>query len=614
MLNPITKKILKLDLDEEKACVEELDGDVIEDYVGGKGIGAYLLYREVTKKGSIKSLSSDNPVIFATGPLTGTRAPAMRGVVISISPLTGGFVDSYFGGHFAQEIKYAGYDAIMITGKAKKPLYIEIEDGRVEFRDGTHLSGADTFETRNKIKEDLEDDTYKIACVGPAGENKVPFALISCDPNRQAGRGGIGAVMGDKNLKAISVKGNNLICVNDLQGFKAVIDKALEELNASEEIEELSQYGTAPTIWFSHQEGLLPVNNYQRSTKEPRGISHIDQRDKLWLRHEGCAGCPIACSKQGAVRTGKRKGTKSDIVEYESSALMGSNLGLKDIKELAYLNYLCDALGLDSMSMGGVLGFAMECFEKGIMKSEEYDDIELSFGSTKNLEQAVKQTAYVEGKLGKLLSLGVARAAKELNEGAKDFANHVKGMELPAFEPRSAPGMGLAYLTADRGGCHQRAFPINYEVAGELFNGEKIERTGTKNKAAIVIDDQDYLAALDILVKCDFGGFALSEETYLELYRTATGDKSMDSKRLKKIGERIWNTTRIINVKQGIDYSKEKLPKRFYEPIPDGPLKGNKFTEEDEEKMLQDYYDLRGWDDKGHPTSEKLKELNIKFN
>ncbi|UMZ74559.1 aldehyde ferredoxin oxidoreductase family protein [Natranaerofaba carboxydovora] len=611
MIEPLTRKVLKIDLEKETYEVEILSREVMEKYVGGKGLGAWLLYRESCNNGKmIHPLGYNNPLIFATGPLTGTRAPAMRGVIISTSPLTGGFVDSYFGGHFAQEVKYAGFDAVMVTGNAQKPIYLKIEDGHVEFRDGENLKGLDTFETKEKIREELNDNSYKTACIGPAGENQVPFSLVSCEYNRQAGRGGIGAVMGAKNLKAVAVKGTNMVSVKDKEKFKKAIDKAIGGLESSEEIEELSNFGTAPTMWFSHQEGLLPVNNYQKGTSEPKGISHIDQRDKLWLRHEGCASCPIACSKQGVIREGKRKGTKSDIVEYETSALMGANLGLTDVKELTYLVYLCDALGLDGMSMGGVLGFAMECYEKGIMKAEDFDGIELSFGSAENLEKAIIDTAGVEGKLGKLLSTGVSRASKKLNTKSKEFACHVKGMEFPAFEPRSSPGMGLAYLTADRGACHQRAFPINYEVGGELFDGEEIERTGTNKKAEIVIDDQDYLAALDTMVKCDFGSFGISEDAYLELYEAATGDE-MSSERLKEIGERIWNTTRMFNVMQGIDYKKEKLPKRFYEQIPDGPVKGNKFTEEDEEKMLQEYYRLRGWNEQGHPTEEKLKELKI---
>ncbi len=611
MHNGSTGNILWIDLSSETTEKTTVSQEVKDKYIGGKGLGAWILYQEGIKANKIDPLGEENPLIFATGPLTGTRAPAMRGVVISTSPLTGGFVDSYFGGHFAQEIKYAGYDAIVIKGVAKKAIYLQIEDDNVIFKDASSIVGKDAIETKEIIKEDLKDHSYKTACIGPAGENMVPYALVSCEYNRQAGRGGIGAVMGSKNLKAITAKGTNLVKVKDLAKFRTAVNKAIEELNSSEEIEELSEFGTAPTMWFSHQEGLLPVNNYQRGTDEPTGISHIDQREKLWLRHEGCAACPIACSKQGVIRTGKRKGTKSDIVEYETSALMGANLGVKDIKELAYLVNLCDRLGLDGMSMGGVLGFAMECYEKGLMKPEDYDGIELNFGSSENIELAIKKTAHGDGKLGKFLAKGVKKASMELNEKAEEFANHVKGLELAAFEPRSSTGMGLAYLTADRGGCHQRAFPINYEVGGVPYNGEKVNRTGWEKKAEIVIDDQNYLASLDTMVKCDFGGFGISEETYLGLYKSATGDKSMEKEKLNKIGERIWNLTRLFNINQGLDYSKEKLPKRFFEPIPDGPVKGNHFTREDEARMLKEYYKQRGWDEKGVPTEEKLRELEI---
>ncbi len=603
-------RVLKIDLSEQKSWVEEISPEIKELFVGGKGLATWLLYNDTKSYQQVDPYGEENPVIFAGGPLTGTAAPAMRGVAVSTSPLTNGYVDSYYGGHFAQEIKYAGFDALVIRGKSKKPVVLAIKNDDVEFLDGDEYWGKDTFQVNKQIKKDMNDNSLKIASIGQAGENQIPYALVSCEYNRHAGRGGIGSVMGSKQLKAISVAGTNTIGVYDEDAFDAAIKRANSELQSSEEVTELTESGTSPTLWFAHSEGLLPVNNYQRGTFNPDGLSNQAQNKQIWLRDEGCASCPIRCSKVGVIRDGKHKGTHSDIVEYETAALMGTNLGLSDIREVAYLLHLCDALGMDGMSAGSTIGFAMECFEEGILSSDDCDGIELAFGSSENVDRVLTDIAYNQGTLGKLLAKGTKKAAEELGKEAKDRASHVKGMDIPAWGPRGAPGMGLAYMTADRGACHQRAFPIDYEVGGAPFNGKTFERYQIEGKAEAVASDQNFLAALDTFVKCDFGTFGISQESYAKLFESATGEK-FDEQRLYQLGERIWNVSKLFNLKQGITKKDEKLPKRFHEPLPDGPAQGHKFTQEDERIMLEEYYKYRGWDEQGYPTESKLQALGI---
>ncbi|MCW3489062.1 aldehyde ferredoxin oxidoreductase family protein [Dethiobacter alkaliphilus] len=603
-------KILFVDLSKQTSWEESVPDHVRKNYIGGKGLAAWLLY-EHTGQNEIDPLGADNPVIFAAGPLTGTGAPSMRGVVVSTSPLTGGFVDSYYGGHFAQELKYAGYEALFITGQATEPVFIQVEDNEVKILPAHDYWGMDTFAVNAAIKRDLQDPSVKIAAIGPAGEQLVSFALVSCEYNRQAGRGGIGAVMGSKKLKAVSVKGTNLVPVADKNRFQQSIQEAERELLDSPDIRLLTEYGTATSLWFAHNEGLLPVHNYKKGTFAPDNLDQHAQNEKIWLRSTGCAGCPIRCSKVGVIRQGKRKGTVTDIVEYETAAMMGTNLGIDDIREVAYLVDLCDGLGLDGMSCGSAVGFVMECLEKGILTPQQTGGLALSFGSTENVAALIEQIAYQNGPLGELLAGGAANAAAKLGPEAEEFAVHVKKMDVPAWGPRGVPGMGLAYMTADRGACHQRGFPINYEAGGVPFNDREVERLAIHGKAEMVIHDQNYSAALDTMVKCDFGTFGISEDTYRKLYEAATGD-ALSSERLERTGERIWNLTRLINLKQGLTYEDEKLPKRFHQPLPDGPEAGHKFTREDELVMLNEYYRLRGWDEKGRPTTETLLNLAIK--
>lgn len=601
-------KLLLVDLTRRESSALEIHPDLKQTFVGGKGLGARLLY-DLLPPGC-DPLGPENIIMFMSGPLTGTLAPAMRGCVITKSPLTGTFLDSYYGGHLSPEIKYAGYDGIVIRGKAEPPVYLWIDDGEVEFKDASHLWGLDTFATNHQIKNDLDDSTIKVACIGPAGENLVRFALISCEYNRQAGRGGSGAVMGSKNLKAIAIRGTHSVEVRDMDAFREAVKKAYSEMN-EETTGSFTLYGTPGSIPFANEEGLLPFRNFHDGTFDKAdAIGPEAQIKHLWQRDVACAGCPIRCSKMGKIRTGKFGGTVSDTMEYELLGLLGSNLDIGNIKALIHLANRCDALGLDGMSTGVVLGFAMEAFEKGLIDSSEADGHDLRFGSVEAADYLVETIATRKGSLGRLLGEGVKRAAEQLGGAAEAFAMHIKGLESPAFDPRSVPGMGLALATADRGGCHQRGFPLLHEIDGK-WQDVPIERYSLERKAEIVVHVQNYLTALDTLVKCDFAQYGIQEDTYRQMLAGATGmELSMED--LLSLGEKVWNMVKLFNIREGFERKDDTLPKRFMtEPLPSGPGKGHKIPKEDLDKLLDDYYRLRGWDSSGKPKPETLDRLGL---
>ncbi len=601
-------KLLYVDLNKGTGTEMPLDPQLAENFVGGKGFGAKILY-DLLPAGC-DPLSPQNILMFMPGPITGTLAPANRGCVVTKSPLTNTFADSYFGGHFAQEIRFCGYDGIVITGAAAEPSYLWIDEGKVEVRSAEGAWGLDTFAAVEKIREELGDISVKTACIGPAGEKMVSFALINCEYNRHAGRAGTGAVMGSKNLKAVVLRGSKPVIPADAEAFSAAVDQAYKELAEDETIASFTTDGTPASIDFANDEQLLPTNNYTDGAFEGAGGLNAEaQRKHFWLRNVACAGCPIACGKVGIIKRGRRKGLVTDVVEYETAAMVGSNLGIKDIREVSYLVKKCDALGLDGMSAGGVIGFAIEAFQNGLITAEQTGGLELKFGDTATAEYLLDAIAAREG-LGDLLAGGVKQAAARLGGGADQYAVHVKGLESPAWGPRSVPGMGLALATADRGGCHQRAFPILYEVGGE-WNGVEVDRAALKGKGEIVAHLQNYLAALDTLVKCDFAAYGIRDATYCRLLETATGG-SWDVEKLMALGERIWNQVRLFNLREGFTRADDTLPKRFTEqPLPEGPFAGQMITLQDLDRMLDEYYAVRGWDEEGKPTEEKLKQLGL---
>ena len=583
-----------------------LPDDVLEQYVGGKGIGAYLLALHQDPRAG--PFDPPNPLIFATGPLTATRAPSMRSVVVFQSPVTRLFTDAHFGGSFGQEIKQAGYDGLLITGRASAPCYLEIRDDRVAIRDAAHLWGLDTYETYDRLRPDYPEKQWRIACIGPAGEQKVKFAVIDCDPHRQAGRGGGGAVMGAKNLKAIVVRGTGKPKAANPDAFNEWVRATIrDEMRDNDYVKGFRTGGTAASIPWADVEGLLPTRNFQRgSFPQAEELGDAAQRERYWYRDVACAACPIACTKLGRLTEGPYEGLEGDSLEYESAAMLGSNLEVGRTDEAIYLGLLCDKLGLDTISAGSVLGFACEAVEKGLLEAD------LRFGDTESLA-AMLQDIVARRGAGDLLAEGVRAAAAKIGNGADAFAIHVKGLELPAWGPRGVPAMGLAYMTADRGGCHQRAFPILFEAGGETWKGQSYDRLALDGKAQLLAEVQNRLAGLDTLITCDFARYAIKDQTYLELLTAATG-RQMTLDELYRLGERIWNLTRLFNLKAGMTKEDEDLPRRFKEePLPDGPAAGHRFTDEDIERLRSEYYAVRGWDENGVPRPETITRLGLAY-
>lgn len=605
MATSYTNRYLHIDLTTGAHSIFALPAEVLDRYVGGKGIGAYLLakYQDPTAA----PYSPPNPLIFVVGPLTGAQAPSMRSIAVFQSPATRLFTDSHFGGFFGQELKSAGYDGMVIVGQAATPVLLEINGEHVAVKPASDLWGLDTYEVYDRLHVDYPEKDWRIACIGPSGENLVKFAMIDCDWHRQAGRGGGGAVMGAKNLKAIVARGVGKASLYDPDRFKAARKVALGQLKESPSIQGFTAGGTAASIPWADVEGLLPTRNFQRgSFPGAAALGDEAQRAKFWDRNLACAACPIACTKEGTLKEGEFAGMKGDSLEYESAAMLGSNLEIGDTGEAVCLGLTCDQLGLDTISAGAVLSFACEAAERGLL------DTKARWGDVHSLIALLEDIAHRRG-VGDVLAEGVRIAAARLGGEAGRFAIHVKGLELPAWGPRGAPGMGLAYMTADRGGCHQRAFPILYEVGGESWKGMTYERLALDGKAALLAELQNKLAGLDCFITCDFARYGIQEPEYLELLAGATG-RQMSQEELYELGARIWNLTRLFNLKAGLTAADEDLPIRFKsEPLPDGPAAGHYFSDEDIVRLRSEYYAVRGWDETGVPRPETLAALGVEY-
>jgi len=603
MLGGYIGKILRVDLTERRISTEKLDAEIAKKFIGGKGLGAKILYDSL--KLGTDPLSPENILIFASGPLTATLAPtSARWAVVTKSPLTNIFLDCQVGGYFGAAMKLAGFDCIIMEGKADSPVYLWVHDGNAEILNAGDLWGKGCFETENTLKKRLGESAH-VASIGPAGENLVRYACISVDKYRQAGRGGAGAVMGSKNLKAVAVRSASYkIEYADPEGFREAAKKALKVIRENSFIPLRRKYGTP--IWVApvNKAALLPTRNFRTGVFEKaENISGETMRDKIVVKDGTCYNCIIQCWKYTHVESGKYEVEELAGPEYESIALLGSDCGVGSIEAVAHASMLCDDLGLDTISTGNSIAFAMECYERGLLTAEDTDGLELKFGNADAEIEMVKKIAYRKG-LGNLLAEGVRRASKKIGDGSERFAMHVKGLEIPGYDPRGAFGMALAYATSDRGACHQRAWTVRAEIEGKLE-----PRFSTKGRARFVKETQDERAMCFSLVLCDFA--PLEVKHFVELLNKATGFNFTVEDYLKT-GERIWNLTRLFNVREGITRKDDTLPPRFMEePLPEGATKGQVVTKEMLDEMLDEYYALRGWDKNGVPTEEKLKELGL---
>jgi aldehyde:ferredoxin oxidoreductase len=593
-------KILRVDLTRGELKVEELDPKLGAKFIGGRGLGSKILFDEIDPK--VDPFSPNNKLIMATGPLTGTSASAAgRYMVITKSPLTGTIACSNSGGHFGAELKFAGFDLIIFEGKAKEPVYLFIEDGKAEIRDAKTLWGKTTHETTDKILSETDMDA-RVACIGPAGEKLARYACVINDKHRAAGRSGVGAVMGSKNLKAVAVKGSGSITIANKEAFRKASLDVFKKVKANPVASTgLPTYGTTVLVNIINASGILPTRNFNEGVFEgAEKISGETIAEDILVRNRACFSCPIACGRVVKVTNPKYE-CFSEGPEYESDWSMGACCGIDNLDAIAKGNYLCDTLGLDPISAGVTIACGMELFEKGIISTKEVGR-SLNFGDADAMVEMIRAIGYREG-FGDALAEGSYRLAEKY--GHPEYSMSVKKQEFPAYDGRGVQGMGLQYATSNRGACHVRGYLISPEILG---SPQKLDPFETEEKAGWVKAFQDLTAVVDSAGLCLFNTFAFGGPEILEYLKTATGIE-MSLEELMKAGERIWNLEKVFNLKAGITGKDDRLPDRLVkEPMPSGPAKG-KVVELG--KMLPEYYELRGWDKEGVPTKEKLKELGL---
>lgn len=616
MVNGYVGEILKINLSNSK--IEKIfpEEKILRNYIGGSGLGIRFLY-DLTGKDT-DPLGEENVLIFMTGPLTGTRAFSSDRFQVTIkSPLTGIFGEANCGGTWGSALKRSGYDGIIITGKSKKPVFIWIDNKNVKILDASSLWGLDTFETDLKLK-DLAGTKSEALCIGPAGENLVKFASISTvgEHSRVAGRSGVGAVMGSKKLKAIVVQGDQkfeIINKSGLDDFHKKYAKSLAKNNVAEYLRELGTFGGVES---SETIGNLPVKNWSEIRfKDANLVTGQVLIDKGYLKKRYyCGSCNIGCGRCIQIEEGKYK--TDGIIggpEYESAALLGPNLLLKDIEALMKANELCNRYGMDTITTGSVIGMAMECYEKGLINKKFLDGKELKWGDPEAILDMIHKIGKREGA-GNILAEGTREMANIIGSYSIEFAPQVKGLEFAAHDPRAKIGSALGNATSNRGACHMAANTSGFEGAG----GSVIEGMGydaapdrftIDGKAEFVMKWENFMGMFDTIPSCKFiasCGIGLSQIT--ETLELITGF-GIDNREFLRIGERIFNLKRLYNVNCGITRKDDTLPARFLMHIKEEGDKGHTYAPLG--KLLSEYYKLRGWDEIGIPTPEKLKELDV---
>lgn len=602
MMGGYMNRILRIDLSKEKIGEEKPEKDWSIKYIGGRGWGA----RKVWESGiDVDPLGPDNLMFFASGPLTGLLIPsAGKMTIVSISPATRIYADSSVGGAFGAELKQAGYDAIALSGVSKKPVYIMIDDGDVEIRDAEEYWGMGALATEERLKKDIGDNGIHVLSIGPAGEKLVKFACITSDYGRNAGRTGMGAIMGSKKLKAIVVRGFKDIPVADVDKFLEIAYDSFNSIYENEFLDIWQRQGTLQVIAWANERGVLPTRNFQETMFEHAEEIGGDKMEEVKTTDRACFACPMTCGNYCVIKEGNTK-VVVEGPEYETAAMLGSACGIKDLKTVIKANNLCDDLGIDTISSGNLVGLLMEAYEKGILTKEDTGGIELKFGNGEALLKILEMIAKREG-IGDIVAEGV-RAVTEKWREMKPFAIQAKGLEQSAYDTRASPGMALAYATCDVGAHHSRAWVISKDL--EMQN-----KWTAEERAKLVIYHQHIRPLFDCLGVCRLEWIELSvdENIYADFYTAVTGVKTTLKKLLER-SEAIYNLTRAINILKGISRKDDYPPERFFcDPVPTGPLKGKLLHREEYDNLLDTYYRLRGWDSRGVPTERTLLRLGLK--
>lgn len=601
MLGGYMGKILRVNLSTGKVSEEPLNEQLAKNFIGARGYAAKIIFDEVNPKAD--PLGPENKLIFATGPLTLTPSPTgARYDVVTKSPLNNTIAASNSGGFWGPELKKAGYDMIIVEGKAQKPVYLWVTEDKVEIKDAAHLIGKDTSETTDTIIEGLGGDKQiKVACIGPAGENLVKFACVINDKARAAGRTGVGAVMGSKNLKAIAVRGHKKAPIAKEDKFKEVLKVAMDKIKTNGVTSQgLPKYGTMVLNHIIDEHGLYPTRNFQTSVFE--GVDKVSGEklaETYLVRNKACYGCPIGCGRVTKLPNVE----EGEGPEYETSWAFSADCDIDDLAAVIKAHYICNKMGIDGISTGTTIATAMELYERGYLKKEEFEgEPEPKFGSTEALLHYSETIALRRG-LGDKLAEGSYEFAKA--HGHPELSMSVKKQDIPAYDPRGAQGHALEYATSNRGACHVRGYLISPEILGLP---EKLDPFVTEGKAQWVKTFQDLTAVIDSEGLCLFTSFALGAEDYANLLSAVTGFEYSTEEALKA-GERIWNLEKLWNLKVGLTKADDTLPPRFLkDPMPDGAAKGQVVHLN---VTLPEYYKVRGWSDAGIPTEAKLKELNL---
>jgi aldehyde:ferredoxin oxidoreductase len=586
--------LLHVDLTGKATVREPLPEPAMRPLLGGKGLGAYLLLKELPSH--VDPLSPENMLILDVGPLTGTTAPTGgRLGSTTKSPATGTYSDAYCGGFIGQTLKYAGYDAVILQGAAPEPVMLVIDDAHVELRPASHLWGQTIPQTNESLREQFGAG-WQTLVIGPPGEKRTNIAGIF-NETRALARGGVGAVMGSKNLKAIVVRGTGTVTVADRPRFDRALQLATRAIRMSSNISRMKQDGTANILEFINAVGALPTRNFRQGQFEAAdAITGSAFRAHEWKSDYACFGCPIACSKVTRPVDGKLL----EGPEYETTFALGSNCGIGDREAIIRMSLLCDEYGIDTISAGGIVGFVMEMFETGLLCASDLDGIEPRFGNCQAALALIGKMARVEG-CGEWLSQGVAKIAENHPEAAP-FAMHVKGLEMPAYHPNAAKGMALGYAISERGACHLRGAPLSEVLGG----ADPLTPDG---KAQLFREHQSESALWNSAVLCYFPGFGMNLKELWQLVNAVTGFDYESVKEFEQAGERINTLCRLFNAREGFDRKQDTLPARnLSQPLADGPAKGQ-VVELD--GMLDGYYARMGWDKNGIPTTQRLGELGL---
>ncbi|MFC1868167.1 aldehyde ferredoxin oxidoreductase family protein [Thermodesulfobacteriota bacterium] len=608
-----TGKILRINLSKMTSEEEALPFEVANDYIGGSGFGIKYLFDEVPK--GTDPLGPDNKLIFAVGPFSGTTIPcASRMAITGKSPLTNAVGVALTGGHFPTELKFAGYDALIIEGKAEKPTYVWIKNGVVRFRDARSSWGLKTTDCQQIIKNELNDQNVRIACIGPAGENLSKLACI-INEMRAAGRKGLGAVMGSKNLKAIAIRGTGSVDVASREKFKSANQKMKEAMKESPVLyTEFSKTGTPSNVDNTCALGIFPAKNWSATGEfNPVDQIGVEALETRGAGREFCYGCPVGCSQLKLARTEPYSGTLAEGPEFETLYSFGGQTGVDNVDAIIAADRLADELGLDTISAGVVIGFAMELFEKGILGIADTGGLELNFGNHQAMITLLRLMAFREG-IGDILADGVKSAAEKIGTGSEKYALHVKGLELPGYDVRGAKAHGLNYATSYTGADHNRGYAFQ-EIFG-IPVPYAVDRFAIKGKGALTKWNQDVRTATsDCPTMCVFlldmavANFAL--ENTAALMEAVTG-LTYTPEEIEKVGERINNLARLFNVREGFSRKDDTLPERLTKPLESGASKGHLISADDLKEMLDEYYTVRGWDlNTGVPTRKKLEELGL---